>query len=244
MFDRDAFEAEKRRSAAAQAQDAGLQRVARDFVIESDRHGYAYQWTWMGLPVIQLPQDLFIMQELVHAVRPTVVVETGVAWGGSIAYLAGLLELLGQGTVVGVDVVLPQKNRDLIRAAPGGERAVLIEGSSVAEPVLDQVRAHIGPEDRVMVFLDSNHTHDHVLAELRAYSGLVTEGSYLIVGDTIVENIPAQTHRPRPWGPGANPMTAMRTWLAETDRFELDDYYNAKGLLSFNPDGFLRCVKP
>lgn len=241
MFDREEFDAAKLSNAARQAADPELQSLVRDFVVQSDKFGYAYQWTWLGLPIIQMPADIVCVQEIIWRTRPTVIVETGIAWGGSIALYASLLELIGRGKVIAVDTVIPRKNVDAIKDYKFADRITLIEGSSVDPLVVSSIVAAIKSEDRVMVLLDSNHNHDHVLAELRSYAPLVTASQYLVVSDTIVETIPTQTHRPRSWGPGNNPLTAVRAYLAETDRFVIDEYFNAKLGPSFSPGGYLKC---
>lgn len=243
MFDREQFEKDKRANAASQAADVALRRLALDFLVQSDRHHYGYQWTWLGLPVVQMPQDILVTQEIIWDTKPDLVIETGIAWGGSIVLYASILQLLGKGRVVGIDRVLPDKNRQEIMKYPFSKRITLIEGSSVDSNVVVQVKEQVGADDRVMVLLDSNHTHDHVLEELRLYAPLVTPGQFLVVSDTIVEDIPAQTHRPRPWGPGDNPKTALRAYLSETTCFEEDEYINAKLLLSYSPNGYCRRVR-
>jgi len=243
MFDRDEFEKSKRETAAAQMQDEGLKRLALDFVTASDHYGYGYQWTWLGMPIIQFPADIIAVQEIIWETRPDVIIETGIAWGGSVVLYASLLHLIGKGCVVAVDKVLPNKNIENIMKYPFSERISLYEGSSIDPGIAAQVSAHVKDGDKVMVLLDSNHSHDHVLEELRLYAPLVTKGQYLVVSDTVVEDIPQQTHRPRPWGPGNNPKTAMIAYLEETDRFERDSYINDKLLTTYTPDAYLRCKK-
>ncbi|PJI41913.1 cephalosporin hydroxylase family protein [Ferrovibrio sp.] len=243
MFDRKQFEIDKRSNAVAQNKDEGLRKLALDFVVQSDRYHYAYQWTWLGLPIVQLPADILATQELIWDAKPDLIIETGIAWGGSIVMYASLLELLGNGEVIGIDRVLPQHNREAMEQYSFSQRITLLEGSSTDPAIIDVVKAKIKPGMKVMVLLDSNHTHDHVLDELRLYGPMVTPGQWLVVSDTIVEDIPPQTHRPRPWGPGNNPKTAMYEYLRETDRFEEDEYINGKLLMTFTPNGFLRCVK-
>jgi cephalosporin hydroxylase len=153
------------------------------------------------------------------------------------------LELIGKGRVVGVDIDIRAHNRDSIERHPLARRIDLIQGSSVEGATLERVKRHIPPGASVMVILDSNHTHEHVLDELRLYGSLVTRGQFMIVADTVVESIPAQAHRPRPWGPGDNPATALDAYLRESDRFERDAFINAKLLISSSPGGYLRCVK-
>lgn len=243
MFDREQFELDKRTNAKAQARDEGLKELALDFIVESDKYGYGYQWTWFDMPMIQMPQDIVTTQEIIWKTQPDVIIETGIAWGGSIVFYASLLQLIGKGKVVAVDVVLPQKNIDAIMKYPFSERIHLHEGSSLDMKTMDVIKGHISKDDKVMVLLDSNHTHDHVLNELRLYAPLVSKGQYLIVSDTIVEDIPLQQHRPRPWGPGDNPKTALRQYLTETDRFAEDEYINSKLMLTYSPNGYCVCLK-
>lgn len=243
MFDREEFEISKTEFAQAQNRDAGLLRVANEFMVRSDRYDYGYQWTWLGLPIIQMPEDIVITQDIIWKTTPDVIIETGIAWGGSIVLYASLLELIGKGEVIGIDRVLPEKNRQAITNYRFGNRITLIEGSSVDRKVVSQVKSRLVDNKSVMVLLDSNHTHEHVLSELRLYGPLVTRSQYLVVCDTIVEEIPRQTHRPRPWGQGNNPKTALLTYLNETDRFKVDGHVNAKLLTSYSPGGYLLCVK-
>ncbi|MGF1610059.1 MAG: cephalosporin hydroxylase family protein [Kiloniellales bacterium] len=243
MFDREQFEKDKRANAASQAADEALCRLALDFLVQSDRHHYGYQWTWLGLPIVQMPQDILVTQEIIWETKPDLMIETGIAWGGSIVLYASILQLIGKGRVIGIDRVLPDKNRQEIMKYPFSDRISLIEGSSVDPDVVRQVKEQVRPGDSVMLLLDSNHTHDHVLEELRLYAPLVTPGQFLVVSDTIVEDIPPQSHRPRPWGPGDNPKTALRAYLDETDCFAEDDYINAKLLLSYSPNGYCRRIR-
>lgn len=242
-FDREQFEADRLRNAETLAKDDELQKLALDLIEKSDKHFHGYQWTWLGLPIIQCTEDIVSAQELVWDVKPDVIIETGIAWGGSIVFYASLLQMIGKGKVVGIDVVLPQKNVDKIMGYPFSDRIELIEGSSVEPSIVDQVAGHVKEGQTVMLMLDSNHTHEHVLKELELYSPFVTKDSYIIVSDTIVEDIPPQTHRPRPWGPGDNPKTAAKAFVEKNDRFILDPYYNAKSLITFDKGGYLKCVK-
>lgn len=242
-FDRAQLEQDRVRTAKTLEQDNEVQKLAIDLITKSDKHFHAYQWNWLGLPIIQMTEDIIAAQELIWAVKPDYIVETGIAWGGSMVLYASMLELIGKGEVIGVDLVLPQSNIDKIMAYPFSKRISMIQGSSIDMSIVEQVKAKIEPGKTVMLMLDSNHTHDHVLDELKLYSQLVTKDSYIIVSDTIVEDIPPQGHRPRPWGPGDNPKTAVNKFLELSDRFVLDDYYNAKVLMTFDKGGYLRCVK-
>jgi cephalosporin hydroxylase len=242
--DRAQFEEGKRRAAARMAADGELARDALALNTAADRYDWSYQWSWLGLPVIQLPPDVVALQEVIWETRPQLVIETGIARGGSLILSASILELLGEGSVLGIDIDIRAHNREAIESHPLARRVHMIEGSSVEDAVVSQARAAATEVERVMVILDSNHTHEHVLAELRAYAPLVTVGQFLVVADTFVEDIPPQAHRPdRPWGPGNNPATALAAWLEETDGFEPDAFVNAKLLLTASPGGYLRRLR-
>jgi cephalosporin hydroxylase len=241
--DRAQFERDKRAHAAGMALDSDLAGKALDVLIESDRHNWSYQWSWLGVPIIQMPPDVIAVQEVIWEAKPDVVIETGVARGGSLILYASILELIGKGRVVGIDIDIRPHNRDSIESHPMKRRIDLVEGSSIDGSTLAHVRKLIPNGASVMVILDSNHTHQHVLDELRLYGPLVTKGQFLIVADTVVEQIPPQAHRPRPWGPGDNPATAADAYLRECNRFERDAFVNAKLLISSSPGGYLRCIK-
>ncbi len=198
--------------------------------------------SWLGLPIIQMPEDIVALQEIIWTTKPTVVIETGVARGGSVIFLASMLRLTGEGRVIGIEIDLRPHNREAIFSHPLARTIEIIDGSSVAEETLHAVRARISPNDRVMVILDSNHTHEHVYNELKLYSQLVTTGQFLIVADTVIEDIPAQDHRPRAWGPGNNPSTALDSFMRETSAFVRDLYINGKLLISSSPRGYLRRI--
>lgn len=223
--------------------DPDLRALSRMWARAVGPHKYTYNFTWMGRPIIQVPQDVMAMQELIFRVRPEVIVETGIAHGGSLVFHASMLELLGgDGVVIGVDVDIRAHNRREIDAHPMRRRICMLEGSSIDAELVRQVHAATKGR-RALVALDSNHTHDHVLAELRAYAPLVHEGSYLVVFDTLIEDLPACFSEGRPWGPGDNPKTAVRAFLAEQDRFVVDEDIDAKLQISVAPGGYLRCVK-
>jgi len=230
--------------AARMAADTALQAAARDLFVRSCDYRYSYNFTWMGRPIIQYPEDIIAMQEIIWAVQPDLIVETGIAHGGSLLYYSSLMELLGDnGLVVGIDVDIRSHNRAAIEAHPMFKRIRMIEGSSIDEVVAAQV-AELAVDRRcVMVVLDSNHTHDHVLKELQLYSPLVTAGSYLTVFDTIVDDMPKSSFPDRPWGPGDNPATAVREFLRDDKNFEIDREIEAKLLLTAAPGGYLRRVR-
>ena len=223
--------------------DQDVQALSRIWLREITRHKYAYNFTWLGRPLIQLPQDMVAVQELVWRVKPDLIIETGVAHGGSLIYSASLLELIGgAGRVVGVDIDIRAHNRAEIEKHPLAHRIQLIQGSSVDRSVIRQVREAARGCERVMVLLDSNHTHKHVLQELRGYSPLVTKGSYLVVFDTLIEDMPGDLIKDRPWGKGNNPKTAVWEFLKKNRRFVVDKDVEAKLLLTVAPDGYLKCI--
>lgn len=184
------------------------------------------------------------MQEIIWATRPDLIIETGVAHGGSVVFSASLLELMGgDRQVVGIDVEIRPHNRAALEQHPLAHRIRLIEGSSTAPSVLAQVQSLAANKSRVLVLLDSNHTCEHVRQELRLYSPLVKKGSYLVVFDTDIEHLPADLIGNRPWGKGNNPMTAVKEFLGKTDRFVVDEEMEAKLLITVAPCGYLKCVK-
>jgi cephalosporin hydroxylase len=204
---------------------------------------YAYHFKWLGFPIIQLPADIIALQEIIWKTRPDLIIETGVARGGSMILYASLLKLIGSnGLIVGIDIDIREKNRRAIEAHSLAKRIKLIEASSTSEEALRKVRAFARGRKRVLVVLDSNHTHKHVARELDLYSPLVKKGGYLVVFDTVIERMPLGYFKNRPWDRGDNPMTAVREFLLSNRRFVVDRELD-KLLLSAAPEGFLRCVR-
>jgi len=237
-----AFEAECHVEVNAQGQDKDLKALAQEFYNQSARHKYTYHFSWMGRPIIQLPQDMMAMQELIWRIKPDLVIECGIAHGGSIIYYASLLELQGHGEVLGIDRDIRAHNREAIESHPMIKRISMIEGSSLDPAVVEQVRQAAAGK-KVIVVLDSNHTHEHVLEELRLYAPLVSLDSYCVVMDTVVEDMPADAFPDRPWGPGDNPKTAVWAYLKENADFEIDQHMQDKLLITVAADGYLRRVR-
>lgn len=238
------FEQEVAANIKGLGEDRDVQALSRVWVREVTRHRYTYNFTWMGRPIIQTPQDMIALQELIWRTRPDVIIETGVAHGGSLIFHASLLELLGgDGRVIGVDIEIRPHNRVEIEKHPMAKRIKLIEGSSIDTEIVAKVAAELADKQRVMVILDSNHTLDHVERELKLYSPLVTKGCYLVVFDTLLEDMPADLQGSRPWGPGNGPKTAVHRFLQENKRFEIDKSIEHKLLITVAPDGYLQCVK-
>jgi cephalosporin hydroxylase len=242
--DRQSFEERKRAQATALGQDGRLFAAATDLLVAADEYGYAYLWSWLGVPIIQLPADVMATQEVVWATKPDVIIETGVARGGSVLFMASLLELIGKGKVIGVDIDIRAHNRDSIEHHPMSKRVVLIEGPSTDQTTLAQVQNEIPEKASVMVVLDSDHSRAHVLKELRSYAPLVTPGCYLVVADTRLGCLQeSQTPRKRSqvWLKGNEPLSGLQDYLKETDRFEIDPVINGKLILASSPGGYLRC---
>lgn len=203
---------------------------------------YSYNFTWYGRPIIQIPDDIVAIQEIVLGTKPDLIIETGVAHGGSIILYASLMQLLGRGEVVGVDIEIRPANRKAIEEHPLHNRIKLIEGSSVDERTLEEVRDIAEGKQKIMVILDSMHTHEHVFKELELYSPFVREGSYIIVYDTVIEDLGLVTKN-RPWGKGDNPKTAVWDFLKKNDRFKVDHEVEDKLIFTTAPDGYLRCIR-
>lgn len=225
-----------------QGNNAALRELAQTFYNESAKHKYTYHFSWMGRPIIQLPQDMVAMQELIWAHKPDLIIECGIAHGGSIIYYASMMELVGHGEVLGIDRDIRPHNREAIENHPMAKRISMIEGSSIDPAVVEQVRA-LAEGKKVIVVLDSNHTHEHVLAELRAYAPMVSQGSYCVVMDTVVEDMPEDAFPDRPWGVGDNPRTAVWAYLKESEDFVIDAAIHDKLLITVARDGYLRRVR-
>ena len=229
--------------------DGELYGHSREWMKKSIEQRYSYRFEWLGRPIIQYPQDIVAMQEIIWRVQPDLIIETGVAHGGSLIFSASMLELNAacggpqEARVLGLDIDIRAHNRRAIEAHPMNKRIRMIEGSSIDPLIVAQVHEAASGHSSVLVCLDSNHTHDHVLAELRAYAPLVSEGSYCVVFDTVVENLPKSMYPDRPWGPGDNPMTAVDAWLAEQGDFEIDTEIDARLMLSVAPRGYLKRLR-
>jgi cephalosporin hydroxylase len=243
------FEREVAERIAANATDQPLHAATREFMAASIAAKYSYNFSWLGRPIIQYPQDIVAMQELIWSLQPELIVETGIAHGGSLVFSASMLELNAacggpaDARVVGIDIDIRAHNRSAIEAHPMMRRLTMIEGSSIAADVVAQVRALAAGKKSVLVCLDSNHTDEHVFAELEAYAPLTTVGSYCVVFDTVVEELPKALSGDRPWGPGDNPMTAARRYLRSHPEFEIDARIDHKLLIGVAPKGYLRRVR-
>ena len=218
--------------------DEGFVALANLFTRSAWEHKISYEPTWLGIPIIQTPEDMVMMQELLWKVRPDVVIECGVAHGGALVLYASMLDLIGKGHAIGVDVEIRKYNRLALQSHPLSRRFTLIEGSSIEEPTLQQVREMIRPDDSVLVALDSNHTKAHVAKELEMYAPLVTPGSYIVVFDTVMQVLPDAPRASKSWETD-NPWHAIEDFLASNPDFEVDPYYN-RMKVTHCPGGFLK----
>ena len=225
-------------------ENALLQKTGGAFMLESLKANYSYNFSWMGRPVIQYPQDIVAMQEIIWNVKPDLIIETGIAHGGSLIFYASMLELLGgSGIVLGIDIDIREHNRIEIEKHSMFKRIKMLQGSSIDVNLVKQVEEIANTRKNIMVVLDSNHTHQHVLSELNLYSKFVSKESYLVVFDTIVEDMPEDSFPERPWGKGNNPKTAVHEFLKTHDSFVIDKSIQDKLLITVAPDGYLKRVK-
>ena len=244
MSEADKFSAEVKENIEGLKKDHDVQALSRIWLREITRHKYAYNFNWMGRPIIQFPQDMIAMQEIIWEVQPDLIIETGIAHGGSLIYYASLLEMMGgDGYILGIDIDIRAHNREAIETHPMFKRVQMIEGSSVSDEVTTAVAEHAKGKKSVLVVLDSDHTHEHVLNELNIYAQHVTRDSYIVVFDTLLEDMPDDLVQDCPWGSGNNPMTAVREFLTGTDAFEIDKDVASKILITVAPDGYLKRVK-
>ena len=252
------FDDERKKRLVAYAKDDPFKALSRQWLQQSMDKKYVYNYDWLGRPIIQYPQDMVAIQELVWTVRPDLIIETGIAHGGSLILSASMLAMLdmcdaiesgvsidprrSERKVIGVDIDIRPHNRAAIEAHPMASRIQMIQGSSIAKDTVDQVHAAAQSYKNVMVFLDSMHTHDHVLGELDAYAPLVSSSSYCVVFDTFVEDMPPQFFADRPWDVGNNPKTATRQWLKQHAEFSVDHDMESRLMVTVAPQGFLKRV--
>lgn len=223
--------------------DTQFHQLSKSWMDRSVGCGYSYNFTWMGRPIIQYPQDLIAMQELIWRIQPDLIIETGIAHGGGLAFYASMLELIGgDGEALGIEQhIFPEIRRE-IESHKLFRRMTMLEGNSVSDEIMKKVAEFARGKERIMVALDSNHTHEHVLSELNLYSPLVTKGSYLVVFDTMVNEVDEAHYANRPWGADNNPGTAVAEFLSKNARFKADMSISSKLQISACPGGYLKCV--
>jgi len=239
------FENEREQRIWANAKNDSFINAANQFNIKSVKPKYSYNFSWMGRPIIQYPQDIIAMQEIIWDIKPDLIIEAGIAHGGSLIYYASILELLSiselsEGSVLAVDIDIREHNRKEIESHPMSKRIEMIQGSSVSPEIIAEIKKKAAGKNKVLVLLDSNHTHQHVLEELVAYAPLVSKGSYCVVFDTFIEDMPDGSYPDRPWSQGDNPKTAVWKYLETHPEFEIDKSIQNKLLITVAPDGYLK----
>jgi len=243
------FEKDREARITKNGNDKTLKVLANEWLKESMLNQYVYNFSWLGRPIIQTPQDMIALQEIIWDVKPDMIIETGIAHGGSLIFSASMLTLLEacgeieNGQVLGIDIDIREHNRKAIEAHQMSKKITMFQGSSIDEEMIQKVYEFAKSGKKILVCLDSNHTHDHVLSELKAYSSLVSIGSYCIVFDTLVEDMPSEFSNDRPWDKGNNPKTAVWEYLKECDDFVIDKDIENKLLITVAPDGYLKRIK-
>ena len=253
------FVLERKQSIESYLSQSQWAEISSQWLVHGFHNKYMYNFDWLGRPIIQTPIDMVAMQELIWEIKPDLIIETGIAHGGSLIMSASMLALLdmcdaiesgatlnpseSKRKVLGIDIDIRAHNRVAIETHPMASRIQMIQGSSIAPEIVEQVRQVAKGYERILVCLDSNHTHAHVLAELQAYAPLTSAGSYCVVFDTVVEDMPAEMFPDRPWGPGDNPKTAVWEYLKTHPEFEIDKSIQHKLLITVAPDGYLKRVK-
>jgi len=237
------FEKENSKNIKSMSKNKNLKIKTNEWIKESWKYEYVYHFNWLGRPIIQFPQDMIAIQEIIWKIKPDLIIETGIARGGSIIFSASILELIGKGEVIGIDIDIRMHNKRDIEKHHLFKRITMFEGSSIDKKIIKKINEICKNKKKVMVLLDSNHSHKHVLNELKVYSPFVTKGSYLVVFDTLVEDMPKDFVKNRPWGIGNNPKTAVYEFLKENNQFKIDKKIEDKLLISSCPSGYLKRIK-
>lgn len=244
--DRTHFENSKLININDLGEDKEIFNKSKEMIGSLDKYNYSYLWSWFGLPIIQWPADIMATQEVLWQVKPDVVIETGVARGGSVIFIASILKMMGKGKVIGVDIDIRPHNKESIINHPMADLIKLVEGPSTSKEVLQELSSEIKEDDVVMVILDSDHSYDHVLSECHEYSKFVSKGSYLVVADTFVGHLTekeAPKNRSKLWFKGNEPLTARNEFLKNNPNFIIDPHINNKLVLSSSPGGYLKCIR-
>ena len=241
----DKFYKEKEKNIKALSSDKELKKLGNEFIEKTGKNKYSYNFSWLGRPIIQFPQDMIALQEIIWESKPDLIIETGIAHGGSLIFSASILEMIGNsGEVVGIDIDIREHNRRLIEEHFLSKRIKMIQGSSVNIEVISKIKNLIKNKKSIMVILDSNHTHDHVLEELNIYSKFVSKNNYLIVFDTSIEDMPVNYRwGDRPWGKGNNPRTAVNQFLMGNKEFIIDNSIDGKLIITVATSGYLKKIR-
>jgi len=241
----DEFKSERKKDIDDMYLDKELKKKSLDWMIHADRYKYTYNYTWLGRPIIKYPNDMVVMQELIWEIKPDLIIETGIAHGGSIIFSASMLELIGarDSEVLAIDIDIRKHNRVEIEKHPLFKRICLVEGSSISSEVIQKVKSVASRHKVVMVILDSLHTHEHVLKELELYTPFVSKGSYIIVPDTFIQFFPKGYYSNRPWDVGNNPFTALKEFLSKNEDFKVDLEICKKAMITEAIDGYVKRIK-
>jgi cephalosporin hydroxylase len=247
MNEDEKFESSNKKIIKQMNKDTEFLKISKKWLLQSLKHGYSYHFRWLGLPIIQYPQDIISTQEIIWRVKPDLIIETGIARGGSLIFSASILEMIGKGSVLGIDIDIRKHNKNAIKKHHLSKRITMIQGSSIDTQIVNKVKNIAKTKKKIIIFLDSNHTHEHVLKELELYSPLVKKGSYVVVFDTIIEDIPnnwwGKHISSRPWNKKNNPKSAVKEFLLKNDRFKIDQTIEDKILLTAASKGYLKCIK-
>lgn len=241
------FEIRNKKMIKSMSKDKQLRKFTNSWFLNSHKYEYSYHFSWLGRPIIQFPQDMIAIQEIIWKVKPDLIIETGIARGGSLILSASILELLRNGIVIGIDVDIREHNKIEIKKHPLFKRILMIEGSSIDKKIVNKIFKLAKGKKKILLFLDSNHSHNHVLKELQAYSPLIMKGSYIVVFDTVIDDLPKNWLKEqginRPWDKMDNPKTAVREFLKFNNRFKVDSNIENKLLITTAPEGYLKCIK-
>ena len=243
----DSFNIRNKKLIKKMSEDKSLKKLSKKWFIDSNRYEYGKHFSWLGRPIIQFPQDIIGFQEIIWKIKPDLIIETGVARGGSLIFLASILELIGKGNVLGVEIELRRHNENAIKKHPMYKRIKILKGSSIDPKIFEKVKEIAKNNKKILVILDSDHTKNHVLKELNLYSQFVSKDNYIIVCDTIIHDFPKNWFYShginRPWNKSNNPKTAVWKFLKQNNRFKIDKSIEDKLLITTSPDGFLKCIK-
>jgi len=237
------FEQRNKKFVNSMNKNKSLLKKSKDWIDNVFDYEYVYHFRWLGRPIIQFPQDMVAVQELIWKIKPDFIIESGIARGGSLIFYASILELLNHGKIIGIDIDIRKHNRIEIENHTLFKRIKLIEGSSIDDSVIHKIKKIIKDKKKIMILLDSHHTEQHVLEELEKYSPFVRSGSYVVVFDTIIEDMKKHHSKNRPWNHGNNPKTAVSKFLKKNKRFKIDKEIQKKLLITSCPDGYLKCIK-
>lgn len=243
MSEENEFDRKNSKNIKLMSKNYYLKKTSSKWFVQGYNHEYSYHFKWLGRPIIQYPQDIVALQEIIWDIKPDIIIETGVARGGSLIFSASILEIIGKGKVIGIDIDVREHNKKAIKRHTLFKRIKILEGSSVDEKIIEKIKKFLKPKDKVIVILDSNHTHEHVLKEMELYSPFVKRGSYLIVFDTVIDELPNRFFKNKPWNKKNNPKTAVQEFLSKNNRFRIDNSITDKILISAAPDGYLKCIK-